>query len=171
MKIINILQKLVIREKVDSEEFKTDSSLPSENMGLTKDDLIVAATLWGEARGEKEIGMQAVANVIRNRAESKGITPKEVVLKPSQFSVWNKTSPDSELNRINSLYKKNPNTKDSKLWDVAKQITLQYVKNKGTDITKGAQFYHTTSIKPNWKWEKLKHTTTIGNHIFYKSIA
>ena len=168
MKIINILQKLVIREKVDSEEFKTDSSLSGENMGLTKDDLIVAATLWGEARGEKEIGMQAVANVIRNRAESKGITPKEVVLKPKQFSVWNTTDTDTELNRINLLYKKNPDTKDSKLWDTAKQITLQYVKNKGTDNTKGAEFYHTTSIKPNWNWDKLAKTTTIGNHIFYK---
>jgi spore germination cell wall hydrolase CwlJ-like protein len=168
MKIINILQKLVIKEKVDSEEFKTDSSLPGENMGLTKDDLIVAATLWGEARGEKEIGMQAVANVIRNRAESSGITPKEVVLQPSQFSVWNKTTPDAELNRINSLYKKNPNTENSKMWDAAKQITLQYVKNKGEDITKGAKYYHATSITPNWKMEKYVPTVTINRHIFYK---
>lgn len=145
------------------------SSSEASGSNLTKDDLIVAATLWGEARGEGEKGMIAVANVIRNRAESKGITPKEVVLKPKQFSVWNATDTDTEINRIKTMYKKNPNSGDSKMWDLAKKITNDYVKNKGNDITKGSQFYHTTSIKPKWNWDKLEYTTTIGSHKFYRN--
>ncbi len=138
-------------------------------LGLNKDDLIVAATLWGEARGEGEKGMIAVANVIRNRAENKGISAKEVVLKPKQFSVWNNTDVDSVLNNIKAMYKKNPSSADSKMWDLAKKITNDYVKNEGSDITKGSQFYHTTSITPKWNWDKLEYTTTIGSHKFYRN--
>ena len=156
------------QEFEESLKSKINSDSPKENTGLTKDDLIVAATLWGEARGEKKEGMQAVANVIRNRADSDKKTPKEIVLQKSQFSVWDKTKPDAELKRINTEYKKNPKTDDSKMWDAAKEITLKFVKNKGEDITKGAKFYHAASIKPPWKMEKYTETARIGNHIFYK---
>ena len=136
---------------------------------LTKDDLIVAATIWGEARGEGIEGMKAVANVIRNRANSLNKTPKDVVLQKKQFSIWNDTTTDNFLNKINKSTLKNP--KDGSAWENAQNIVKNYVKTKGTDNTKGAQFYHTTSIKPNWDYSKLKYTTTIGNHKFYKPIA
>lgn len=136
---------------------------------LNKDDLIVAATLWGEARGEGVNGMKAVANVIRNRADSKKKTPKEIVLQKKQFSMWNDTTVDNFLNKINKSILKNPS--EGTAWENAKEIVKKYVKVKGPDNTNGAQFYHTTSIKPNWDYNKLKYTTTIGNHKFYKPIA
>ena len=34
------------------------------------------------------------------------------------------------------------------------------------DVTKGALFFHTKDIKP--QWNNVRVTTTIGNHIFYK---
>ena len=136
---------------------------------LTKDDLIVAATIWGEARGEGIEGMKAVANVIRNRANSLNKTPKDVVLQKKQFSIWNDTTTDNFLNKINKSTLKNP--KDGSAWENAQNIVKNYVKTKGSDNTKGAQFYHTISIKPSWDYSKLKYTTTIGNHKFYKPIA
>ena len=39
----------------------------------------LARTLWGEARGEGRAGMQAVANVIRNRAARPGWWGRSVV--------------------------------------------------------------------------------------------
>jgi spore germination cell wall hydrolase CwlJ-like protein len=75
---------------------------------LTKDDLIVAATIWGEARGEGTEGMKAVANVIRNRANSLNKSPKDVVLQKKQFSIWNDTTTDNFLNKINKSTLKNP---------------------------------------------------------------
>jgi len=147
----------------------TAPSLPdsSSESKLSKNDLIVAATIWGEARGEGERGMIAVANVIKNRAKSGGITPKEVVLKPKQFSVWNNADVDSVLRSIESSYKKNPTSKDSKMWDLSKNITTEYVKNDGNDITKGSEYYHTLSVNPSWA-SKLDYVATIGNHKFYK---
>lgn len=136
---------------------------------LTKDDLIVAATLWGEARGEGVEGMKAVANVIRNRADSLKKSPKDVVLQKKQFSIWNDTTTDNFLDKVNKSILKNP--KDGSAWENAKKIVKSHVKTKGPDNTKGAQFYHTISIKPNWDYNKLKYTTTIGNHKFYKPVA
>jgi len=136
---------------------------------LTNDDLIVAATIWGEARGEGSEGMKAVANVIRNRADSLKKSPKDVVLQKKQFSIWNDTTTDNFLNKINKSILKNP--KEGSAWETAQNLVKNYIKNKGTDNTKGAEFYHTTSIKPNWDYSKIKYTTTIGNHKFYKPIA
>jgi len=136
---------------------------------LTKDDLIVAATIWGEARGEGTEGMKAVANVIRNRDNSLNKSPKDVVLQKKQFSIWNDTTTDNFLNKINKSTLKNP--KDGSAWETAQNLVKNYVKIKGPDNTKGAQFYHTISIKPSWNYSKLKYTTTIGNHKFYKPIA
>ena len=39
------------------------------------------------------------------------------------------------------------------------------------DNTGGATEYHTKAIKPNWNWSKLQKTASIGDHIFYKTIA
>jgi len=51
--------------------------------------LIIALTLWGEARGECPEGQRAVASVIANRARARGLTPAQVCLQPYQFSAWN----------------------------------------------------------------------------------
>lgn len=58
---------------------------------------ILACTLWGEARGEKEEAVEAVAQVILNRAEHPrwwGKDVRSVCLKPWQFSCWNKLDPN-----------------------------------------------------------------------------
>ena len=89
--------------------------------------------------------------------------------KKKQFSIWNDTTTDNFLNKINKSTLKNP--KDGSAWENAQNIVKNYVKTKGSDNTKGAQFYHTISIKPSWDYSKLKYTTTIGNHKFYKPIA
>jgi hypothetical protein len=53
---------------------------------------VVGLTLFGEARGEPVEGRIAVANVIRNRVVAQrrtfGLTPRDVCLKPWQFSCW-----------------------------------------------------------------------------------
>src|SRR5688572_19754753 len=67
---------------------------------------VLARTVWGEARGEGSIGMQAVACVVLNRvavAESRagywwGNTIVQVCQKPYQFSCWNKD--DANYRRV-----------------------------------------------------------------------
>ena len=51
---------------------------------------IIAATIIGEAGGESYEGMQAVKNVLQNRAVKKGTIIAREALRPKQFSMWNK---------------------------------------------------------------------------------
>lgn len=124
----------------------------------------VARTLWGEARGEGTQGMQAVANVIMNRVKKGGwygATPKEVCLKPSQFSCWLKSDPNrSKLLAVNDS--------DSN-FVLAKQIAKNAVNGKLLDITNGATHYlalGSLSKVPSWA-NDMKKTASIGNHTFY----
>tara|TARA_A200000159_G_scaffold164928_1_gene197513 strand:- start:1249 stop:1950 length:702 start_codon:yes stop_codon:yes gene_type:complete len=62
------------------------------------DEQIVAMTLLGEGGtmfGEKI--MKEVFTVIKNRAECRGMSMKDIVLESSQFSYWNSRSPDTVL--------------------------------------------------------------------------
>lgn len=123
---------------------------------------LTARTIWGEARGEGIRGMQAVANVIRNRVKAGswyGQTYEDVVLKPYQFSCWNENDPNF-----------------SKIWTVD-ESDVQFSNAKGIaklayngdllDITGGATHYHRAGATPNWAFYMQK-TAVIGNHIFYK---
>ena len=126
---------------------------------------IVARTIWGEARGEGVTGMQAVANVIMNRVDRGGwygLTPGEVCKKPRQFSCWNVGDPN---------YKPMLSVTDSdKEFRQALELSEKAVSGQLPDITGGATEYHAKSIKPSWNWQKLTQTTTIGDHIFYKTV-
>ena len=79
-------------------------------MRISDSDLmIMAKTIWGEARGESHNGQVAVAWVIRNRAERGGWwgnTIREVCLKDQQFSCWNHN--DCNRAQIDSLSPNDP---------------------------------------------------------------
>lgn len=122
---------------------------------------LLARTIWGEARGEGTQGMQAVANVIMNRVKKGGwygATVQDVVLKPYQFSVWNKDDP----NREKALA---VTTADPQFWTAKKLASLAY-NGQLDDITGGAVNYHANYVKPAWA-ESMTRTATIGKHIFY----
>lgn len=124
---------------------------------------VVAATLWGEARGEGEQGMQAVLNVIMNRAKGNFTNAFTVVLKPKQFSMWNGASdPDDSAIALAKEQRDNPTYRTIiRLVDKASKGQLP-------DITGGATFYfNPKKANPSWA-KKLTKTVTIGDHVFYK---
>ena len=123
---------------------------------------LLARTIYGEARGEGNRGMQAVANVIMNRVNAGkwyGQTVEDVVLKPRQFSCWNENDPNRST--IQSVTTSNT--------VFAGAVSLAKLAYAGTlpDITGGATHYHVATITPTWAGE-LTQTVKIGNHIFYK---
>ncbi len=128
-------------------------------------DIYMAKTIWGEARGEGAVGMQAVANVIMNRVDRGGwygASIKDVVLKPYQFSCWNDTDPNrAKLDKLTVADLQSSG---------ALQIAQQVINGQLPDITGGATEYHNKNILPDWDYSKLKQTVQIGNHIFYRSI-
>lgn len=143
----------------------SNPNAPNQVQIITID--ILARTLWGEARGEGEEGMKAVACTIINRqkiAKAKGHfwwgnTIIQICQKPYQFSCWNRSDPnyqklvavtESDADFINAL-----------------KIARRAVLDNLADITDGATHYHAAGMTPYWV-KNDRPTAVIGNHIFYR---
>ncbi len=144
---------------------KTGARQFSKDMTLD----VLARTLWGEARGEGETGMRAVANVILNRVEVAGLfggywwgnDVLRVCLKPYQFSCWNKNDPNyTKLLGV---------TEDNPVFALALDIANSALRGQLQDITQGATHYHTQQINPAWA-SRRDPCARIGAHIFYRIV-
>ena len=124
---------------------------------------IVATTLWGEARGEGEKGMQAVMNVIMNRAKGNFAKAKDVVLAPKQFSMWNSVANAEET--ALAVAREN---RGNEQWQQAIRIADKSSAGHLPDITGGATFYfNPKKANPSWA-KKMVKIASIGHHDFYK---
>lgn len=122
---------------------------------------ILVKTILGEARGEGEEGMAAVAHVIANRANSGRYPgdPARVAQQPQQFSTWNRGEGGNNPQQFR------PGTSQ---YDTAAQVIDRVFGGQSQDPTNGALFYHTPAVNPNWSREANRYgTTQLGNHIFY----
>lgn len=126
-------------------------------MGATYGQQVVAAVLLGEAEGEGEKGMIAVAEVIRKRADQKGVSPLAVVKEPKQFSCMNNLTPPQ-------LIRKHWRKKD---WELALRIArmMYNTPEKLPGITCGATHYAT--YIPRWA-RGHDPVAVIGNHYFWR---
>lgn len=125
-------------------------------------DVWLAKTMWGEARGEGARGMQAVGNVVMNRVNAGswyGASIKDVVLKPYQFSAWNANDPNRSV--IENM------TAQQLALNGSLAIARQVIAGTLPDITGGATHYHAKNVNPAWA-RSMERTATIGNHIFYR---
>jgi len=132
------------------------------------DLMILARTIYGEARGELKLAngglqsLEAVAWVVKNRTRHKrfGESIVAVCLQPWQFSCWNVNDP----NRFELLH----TTLENKILQTCFLSAANVLFDKVTDCTNGADHYHSIRIKPpNWG-KDLVPTAQIANHIFYK---
>lgn len=124
---------------------------------------IVARTLWGEARGEGEAGMVAVACVIMNRAHNPrwwGHDPAEVCTKPAQFSCWNESDP----NRAKLLAVTKADPQFAQAISIASNALCCLL----ADVTFNADSYFAIgSPLPYWV-AGLDATVTIAGQSFYR---
>lgn len=149
-------------EKPKLEETTTFSDLSEKNKKIV-------CTLLGEAGGESDAykSMQAVANVLKNRADNNfmgyGSSVEKQALANKQFSMWNKYNNGGE--KLQDVYNKYKNHKQ-----MANAITIAENIESIKDVTDGAQFYYATYVKPYWSQDtdttKWVPTVTIGNHKF-----
>ena len=118
-------------------------------------DEIVAATLILEAGGEYYDGsMEAVNEVIVNRAAKRNMSEAMVCLQKYQFSCWNGKDTESGIGKA-MLHPR---------WEEA----LRIVQSPTTNYTGGADHYHADYIKDPYWAKSMSITTKIGLHIFYK---
>jgi len=138
------------------------------NAAMIENAHIIAATIWGEARGEGEVGMQAVLNVILNRAGKDINKAAQIALKPKQFSFWNKIANPREYAQHLANVSRAAKNRDAILYQKAIELVDKSISGQLKDITNNAKFYFNPKIvKPSWSKKMIK-TTTIGNHEFYK---
>lgn len=152
---------------------KDEENFLKEFNKLTFNEKVLVITLLGEAGGEGEKGMLAVASVLKNRTrtpefKSKGDIVSQA-LSPYQFSLWNPYTihkkPFKDIsNHVLS------NQKDSI------PTAIKIVKNLSSinDITNGSTHYYKDTLTFPWskdtgltKWEFM---TKIGQHIFGKYV-
>ncbi|MBX3454830.1 cell wall hydrolase [Ferrovibrio sp.] len=126
---------------------------------------VLARTLWGEARGEGEAGMAAVAAVIVNRARRPGWWGRDIVevcLRPWQFSCWNAGDPNRDkLLRVGAI---------DNSFAAALRIARLALAGALPDPTHGATHYHAADILPGWA-RGHEPCARIGRHVFYDHIA
>jgi N-acetylmuramoyl-L-alanine amidase len=129
----------------------------------------MARTIYGEARGEGQAGMIAVANVILNRFALWDKHPhfghgtiESVCLAPWQFSCWNQNDPNSAL--IKSVTFSEPTFAE------CLQIASDALIGGIDDNTNGATYYKVIGTNASWSSGKSP-CAIIGHHEFYKGIC
>lgn len=124
---------------------------------------IIAAVLVLEAADQGVDGMQAVLNVIDNRAQGNPAKALGQVARRKAFT---------SLNRITSQH--NPDyspalrrAQGDRMWDIALQMVEAYSKGQRyRDLTGGATHY---CIDPPASWrQKMVFTVRIGAHNFFR---
>lgn len=157
------------------------------------EELLLALTLYGEARGEPAEGKRAVAWVVRNRRDAaKAWREKRhtnhplygdgsvagVVLRRWQFSCWN--SKDSNLPKLLEIVQSNGESAGVGLWAVLRAVASGVLADppEWPDPTFGATHYCTKDVwqTRDGQWYstdeivsgRTKETVVIGNHVFAK---
>lgn len=148
-----------VRPRADAEEFYRQLEID-----------VLARTLWGEARGEGHVGMEAIASVVINRvkvAENHGgkywwgSNIIQVCQKPYQFSCWNRSDPNFQ--KLQSVDDKNL------YFATALRIARRAVSGALIDHTGGATHYHADYATPYWVRGQAP-SARIGRHVFYKIV-
>ncbi len=120
-------------------------------MGFLEGLLWLTLNIYHEARSEPVIGQLAVAHVTLNRAAQNKQSLEEVVRAPYQFS-WIQQK-DSYLPLEAEAFLKSMR---SAMYALCTE-----------DFTRGATYYHHTSVQPYWTGEKV-FVARYGSHLFYR---
>jgi hypothetical protein len=128
---------------------------------------ILARTMWGEARGGSDLGLEAVAAVVLNRLRRNsparfGGTIAEVCQKPRQFSCWNVGDPNRpKMERVDET--------DAR-FRACLAIAERAARGELADPTLGSDHYHTVTVSPEWSMGKAP-VRRIDDHLFFNDIA
>jgi len=124
------------------------------------EQVMLALCIWREARGQNPEAQRAVGWVIRNRVTKPGWWGTDwlsVILKPWQFSSFNRGDPNSILF---------PSAADN-IWTQCLRIASEVYEGKGPDPSGGATSYHDISVHPSWTAAQAI-TVKLGAFVFYK---
>ncbi|KKN80693.1 hypothetical protein LCGC14_0327850 [marine sediment metagenome] len=139
------------------------------SMILLEDVLILARTVYGEARGEDDEGRRAVAHTPINRWKSRSgqfardDTLATACLRHRQFSAWDAGTPAQARNLDRMLTV----TLNDPVFRACLAAALKALNEP--DFTGSAKHYHALSISPAWA-KGHKPCFVTGNHAFYNDV-
>lgn len=144
---------------------------PSTPKNQVEAQVIVAKTLWGEARSEGERGMRAVAAVIEHRRairHRKCNNAADVCLSFRQFSCWN----DNDPNRVRMEHVAlKPDSLYRMALDIAGELISGRLFSQWPDETNNATHYIASALRNRPPWLRGKTPcAVIGRHEFYNNI-
>ncbi|MEM9853366.1 MAG: cell wall hydrolase [Pseudomonadota bacterium] len=117
--------------------------------------------LYFEARGETIKGQFAVAEVILNRVKSRSFPN-------SLCAVINQGT--GQRYRCQFTYTCDGHDeviREPRAWQSVGKVARLAMAGAAGNLTNGAEYYHTQSVRPRWS-RVFEHTTTIGYHKFYR---
>lgn len=120
-------------------------------MNILEALLYLTLNVYHESRGEDQLGQIAVAHVTLNRSKLRGLSIKETVLEPAQFS-W--------THELESYVPNDPQA-------FIQSLESAVVAISGHDFTGGATYYHQKDKRPYWA-DSYVHVGLIDNHEFYR---
>ena len=127
---------------------------------MTETAMIIALTLFGEARGESLPGKMAVASVIYNRAEGDTTRMAYICMKPYQFSCWNYGAKMPTIPAADSP--------ERKAWNDCAAIAELAATGKLKPVTE-ATHYHARTMKQPPKWTAGQvPCAVLDGHVFYR---
>jgi len=126
-------------------------------------DEIVAAVIIKEAGGEGNLGMQAVANVIHNRAKKSRQSHFAVVTRKHQFECIAPVVVRKKMTYSQFVSNAKAHPKFSYAFELVKKMKAGSL----PDVTKGSTHFHNPSMTPYWA-KVLPLRVTIGRHLFYQ---
>lgn len=122
----------------------------------------LSEALYFEARGETVRGQFAVAEVIMNRVASSAY-PNSIC------RVINQGTGRKYACQFTYTCDGHPEViHEKKAWARVGKVARAILDGAPRDLTKGAMYYHTKSVRPSWA-RKFQKTATIGVHYFYKN--
>lgn len=122
----------------------------------------LAQNIYWESAYEPDDGKLAVALVTMNRVQDARF-PKDICGVVKQKTLWQGLTVCQFSWFCTGVLKPRDNVAYEQSLETALYVYANYESLR--DITEGAIYYHADYINPKWK---LKKTTKIGRHIFYK---
>ncbi|MGC4076417.1 MAG: cell wall hydrolase [Rubrivivax sp.] len=148
-----------------------DAPPPDEGDDAARDLLVLTQTLWGEARGETDDGMEAVAAVILNRFNVRwrgARTVADVCLAKSQFSCWNPGDPNRPaIARVT----KAPDDDFRRAEGIARRA-LGQAGPSIAPLPADVRHYYAVSLRDLPPWARSRPPfRQIGRHVFHAGIS
>lgn len=126
---------------------------------------LLAIALYGEARGESDLGKAAVACVILNRAKKSGKSIAHEILKPFQFSCFLPDDPNFKILMAMAVSQYNIDIK----FKECERIATLFLESC-TDFTGGAtNYFNPAVVLPSWA-KNMTKLFTLGRHEFYREV-